>query len=115
MWRHSLESRGYALVREARQRRVAERSLPALIDDEGTVWSSADSSWIAVFQRQPDGEAAALYCLDCARRPDGWQPLGRGWAAYDPALARADAAAAARVKPAPPRRAEPADPRELRY
>ena len=114
IWKHALESRGYHALVGAKSLQRASKTLPSLVDEEGSAWASADLSWIALYQKQNDGQVSKLYCLDCAMPAMGWQPMGRGWEAFDPVLAAVDAATSLR-KPTPRARAEWMDPREVRY
>lgn len=114
-WKHSLESRGYRTLTEPKAIQRASRSLPSLVDEEGSIWTGADANWIAVFQKKDDVLASTLYCLECQKPPAGWQPLGRGWEAFDPTLALADAAMK-RLKPVlKARKTVASDPMELHY
>ncbi len=101
------------MTEPARLRR-ASRTLPALVDQDGAAWLTADSAWIAVYGGQADSPEPALYCLDCRAAPSAWHPEGQGWQAFDPVVAKAEAAAKAR-KPAAKPRAAPRDPMELVY
>ena len=114
IWNHALESRGYRALSDLKQLQRASKTLPALVDEEGSVWTSSDTTWVAVFQKQDDGLSSVLYCLECQKPPAGWEPSGRGWEAFDPVLARADLAAK-RLRPVAKPRQAPSDPRELRY
>jgi hypothetical protein len=115
VWRHALESRGYALLEEEAAYRRAARTLPSLSDDASTVWISPDALWIAVYRRGEDRIDATLYCLRCKEAPSGWQPAGRGWEAFEPVLELADAARSRLPKPVVQRKREWIDPMELRY
>jgi hypothetical protein len=114
IWRYALQSRGYRSLSEERAFRRAARTLPSLADEASTVWVSADGTWIATYRRNADRLDTALYCLRCKDQPNGWLPVGRGWEAFDPVLARADAAIAA-LKPVAKPRLPLSDPMELRY
>lgn len=114
-WKHSLESRGFHALTDPLKIQRASRSLPSLVDEEGSTWTGADANWIAVFQKKDDVLTSTLYCLECQKPPAGWQPLGRGWEAFDPVLALADAAMK-RLKPVfKTRKTVASDPMELRY
>ena len=78
-WKHALESRQYRALTDPPALQRAARTLPSLVDEEGSVWASADARWIAIYQKQDDGLGSAVYCLSCSGAPAGWQPLGRGW------------------------------------
>lgn len=119
-WKHALESRGLAELREPRALQRALRSLPAMLDEPGMAWTSDDGAWVAIFATELASDSAqtgvTVYCLDCRAKPGAWSPQGRGWSAYDPVLAQADAAARARSAPITSRRrAIRLDPRELRF
>jgi hypothetical protein len=116
MWRHALLSRGMRALEEPHALQKAAKSLPTLVDADGTVWLSADAGWIAVFGRQANGLAQAIYCLECEHPPLGWSPAGNGWEAFDPVLAQVDQLISQR-KPQQKalKRAVPRDPREIVY
>jgi hypothetical protein len=114
-WKHSLESRGYHALTDAKALQKASRTLPSLVDEESSVWGASDAGWIAVYHQQEDGMTSSIFCLECKKPPAGWQPLGQGWAAFDPTLALADAAVKRFAPALKAKRAAPIDPLELRY
>lgn len=114
IWKHALQSRGFRKLSEERAYRRAARTLPSLADESSSAWISTDGTWIAIYQRNSDRLDASIYCLQCQVQPSGWGPAGRGWEAFDPVLARADAAVAAN-KPAVKHLSSVNDPMELRY
>lgn len=115
-WTHALASAGLVPVSDTRLIGRAARSLPSLVDLEGSVWIAPDSNWVAVFQRRENDSTPALFCHDCGTLPSTWSPAGVGWAAFDLALSTLREAAAARAPlPSPRKRAQPRDPREIVY
>jgi hypothetical protein len=116
VWDFSLQSRGYRKLKDAWLIQKAIRRLPATLDTPGSVWSSRDSDWIAVFVNPEQSIPEAVFCFQCEAPPSDWKPMGMGWPAFDRTLAESEAyvaAVKARVKPKKP--VEFRDSREVRY
>lgn len=114
-WIHALGELGYQNVSDPGALAKALRNLPSQIDSEGSVWSSPDSSWIAVYDTGEHGLLLQGYCLTCSKPTRAWEPLGTGWDGFDSALERGRRAAEKLRPLAHPRKEEPIDPREIRY
>ncbi|MEK6705574.1 MAG: hypothetical protein AABZ06_07280 [Bdellovibrionota bacterium] len=89
IWDYALTARGFHKVTENLMQRVY-RSLPLTISSEGTVWSSKDLQWFAVYDRNINQQnPVTIYCRSCKNHSKEiqtlvyWEPHGSGWAALE--------------------------------
>ena len=119
-WSSALGSRGYQSVTQADRLNRVLRTLPSQLDVSGSVWSTTDQNWIAIYPRDA-GEgtgAPVLYCYLCEELPLAWNPEGRGWDGFDQTIIKMDRGLPAlrgRKPKKSQKREEYHDPRELRY
>ncbi|OFZ19862.1 MAG: hypothetical protein A2X94_14470 [Bdellovibrionales bacterium GWB1_55_8] len=103
-------------------RRKALRLLPPGLETSGTLWASANRSWIAYFDISEINSAGPLLlCSDCKTAPTGWVPAGQGWKGFEEVLRETNGRARQGEKQARKSSAarkpgiSPLDSREIRY
>jgi hypothetical protein len=88
-WAYSLERYGWSTPPAAsKTAHQALKKLPASYDSAGSVWASPTLDWIIVFSDPSQVVSQKVFCHDCKKLPERWEPLGTGWTAFDQVLAR---------------------------
>jgi hypothetical protein len=88
-WTYSLEKFGWSVPPLASKiTHQALKKLPASMDTAGSVWASPSLDWIAVFSDPNQTVSQKVFCHDCSKAPERWEPLGTGWSAFDQVLGR---------------------------
>ncbi|MCM2323989.1 MAG: hypothetical protein NDJ90_12080 [Oligoflexia bacterium] len=115
VWEYSLGLRGYHAPKDARQVHRVLATLPSTLDQPGGSWMSPDGSWVAL---APQNEASSfqLFCRVCELPAEDWQPMNKGWRAFENVHARISAIAPkSQQKPLITKKKVFHDPREIRY
>jgi hypothetical protein len=122
IWLHALGSRGFKRLDPEKDGTLMHRALrvlPGTLDAAGSAWLSSDGAWALVFVNPDETVPFRVFCLQCRKVPERWDPLGTGWKAFDLTLEKVDHALTQRPhEAAVPTRPNPArarDPREIRY
>lgn len=87
-WAYSLAKFGWVSPPVSKITHQALKKLPASLDMAGSVWASPSLDWITVFSDPNQTVSQKVFCHDCSKVPERWEPLGAGWAAFDQVLAR---------------------------
>ncbi len=111
---YSLKSRGLTLIQGVSFFQKIYRTIPTSLDEEGSIWLSEDANWVAFFLASAEAIPAQIYCLICKQLPVRWEPLGRGWQAFEKSLEELDHKIAA-LKLSRPKKFLPRDSREIVY
>jgi hypothetical protein len=89
------------------------RSIPLQSEERGSVWMSANGSWVVYFWIYEQIVKPQVYCWDCSSSGYDWQLAGIGWEGLENVLA--NGAFQVKKVTASSKRLEVRDPRELRF
>lgn len=119
-WERALASHGWKQVSSPEILHRVLRSLPSRLDEPATVWLTRDTKWIALFESvEVDpvafGRPGAPEKPKATELAGAWEPLGRGWPAFESLLERMAAARPEITRKTGRERPRNRDPREIVY
>jgi hypothetical protein len=115
-WSYSLAKYGWASPQITKIVHQALKKLPASIDTAGSVWASPSLDWLVVFADPNQTMVQKVFCRDCSKIPERWDPLGTGWTAFDQVMARLEKIQSTpRVSPKVKKVMKFVDSREIHY
>lgn len=95
-WTYALGNQGWSSPSPSPTVHQALKKLPASLDRAGSVWTSPDLEWIVVFTDPNQTVSHKLFCHDCKKAPERWDPAGVGWSAFDQVLEKLERTKATR-------------------
>jgi hypothetical protein len=75
----SIRSYGWGSMDHSKTIEKLVRTIPASLDEKGSVWASDNWNWILFFSSHSELVQPQFYCLHCAKVPTNWLPVGVGW------------------------------------
>lgn len=124
-WQKTLASYHYHSISDPKHAHRILRSLPITLDAPGSAWAHESHLWFAWFDPTRPEQTAVIFSYNnetpntSASLSQNWVPLGKGWTAFESAIALMEADLKSREETTKPtlRKTdhEPRDPREIRF
>jgi hypothetical protein len=116
IWTYALGNHGRIVPPLSAVVHQALKKLPASLDSPGSVWASPGLEWIVVFIDPNQTVSHKVFCRDCKKPPERWDPMGTGWSAFDQIMERFEKAPVPSLSDRKSRKTiKFVDPREIHY